>query len=68
MKYIYEIDLDKMEEIYFEHTNRKFFSNEEDRQKFNVKIIVEADSEEESQNMRIGISDIRMWNLSRTED
>ena len=68
MKYTYGIDLDKMEEIYLTHTSREFFANDEQRQKFNVKIVVEADSEQESESMRIGMSDIRMWNLLTTED
>jgi hypothetical protein len=67
MKYIYTINLDKMEEVYLEHTKRDFFLNDEERQKFNVKIVVEANSEEESQQMRIGMSDIRMWELTNTE-
>lgn len=57
-----------MEEVYFEHTNKNFFNNDEERAKFNVTIIVEADSEEESLKMRTGMSDIRMWDLFDTKD
>lgn len=68
MKYIYEIDIDQMEAIYFSHTNINFFNNDKEREKFNVQLIVQADSEEDSYKMRTGMSDIRMWNLLRTED
>lgn len=68
MKYVYVVNLDKMEEVYFEHTAQKFFANDEQRQKFNAELVIEADSEEESMQMRIGMTDIRMWELLRTEE
>lgn len=57
-----------MEEVYFEHTAQKFFANDEQRHKFNAELVIEADSEEESMQMRIGMTDIRMWELLRTEE
>lgn len=67
MKYTYTVDLPKMEEIYLENARKELFPNDEARQKFNAKLIIEADSEEECFAMRIGMTDIRMWNLAHTE-
>jgi hypothetical protein len=67
MKYIYTVDLDKMDDVYFEHTQRRFFQSDDQRQKFNAELVVEADSEDEALQMRIGMTDIRMWNLNRIE-
>lgn len=67
MKYTYTVDAAKAEEVYFEHTQKDFFANDEERKKFNATLIVEADSEEESFKMRIGMTDIRMWKLADTE-
>jgi len=67
MKYTYSINLDKMEEVYFSHTQTAFFKDDEERQKFNAQLIVEADTEEEAEKMRIGMTDIRMWEIVRTE-
>lgn len=67
MKYIYGVDIEKMEETYFEHTQRDFFANEDERKRFNAELIINADSEEESKKIRIGMTDIRMWKLLRTE-
>jgi hypothetical protein len=68
MRYIYTVDLDKMDEVYFGHTQQRFFQSDEQREKFNAELVIEADSEEEALAMRIGMTDIRMWNLARTED
>jgi hypothetical protein len=67
MKYIYVVDLPKMEETYLENAKKPFFESDLDRQKFNAELIIEADSEEESIAMRSGMTDIRMWNLLRIE-
>ena len=37
------------------------------RPKFNAELVIEADNEDEALQMRIGMSDIRMWDLDRTE-
>jgi hypothetical protein len=68
MKYIYGVNLAKMEEVYFTHTNTDFFADDEQRTKFNAKIVIEADSEEEATRMRMGITDITMWEQLPTED
>ncbi len=68
MKYIYTVDLAKMEEVYFLNTQTNFFADEEERKKFNAELIVEADSEQESTRIRMGMTDINMWQLLRTEE
>ena len=68
MKYTYKVNIEKMEEIYFENAQRKLFNTDAERDKFNVELIVYADSEPEARQMRIGMSDIRMWDLVSTED
>jgi hypothetical protein len=67
MKYIYNVDIAKMEETYFEHTQTNFFADDEERSRFNAELIINADSEEEALKIRIGITDIRMWNLIQSE-
>jgi hypothetical protein len=68
MKYTYSVNLGKMEEVYFGHTKTDFFADDQQREKFNAELIVEADNEEEAERMRMGITDIRMWDLKRTAD
>jgi hypothetical protein len=67
MKYIYTVDVPKMEATYLENAQRELFNSDEQRSKFNAELVIEADSEDEALQMRIGMSDIRMWNLDRTE-
>lgn len=67
MKYIYKVDLAKMEATYLENAERDFFASDEQRNKFNAELVIEADNEDESLQMRIGMTDIRMWDLDRTE-
>lgn len=67
-KYIYKIVLNSMEEIYLQNAGRVFFNTDEERQAFNAELVIEADSPEQSLAMRIGMTDIRMWELDRIED
>ena len=67
MKYIYKVDLAKMEETYLENAQRELFDSNEQRNKFNAELIIEADNEDEALQMRIGMTDIRMWDLDRIE-
>ncbi len=67
MKYIYTVDLAVMEDRYIQNTETNFFANDEDRNKFNATLIVEADSEDEATKMRMGMTDITMWKLVGTE-
>jgi hypothetical protein len=57
-----------MEEIYLKNAGRIFFNTDEERQAFNAELVIEADSPEQSLAMRIGMTDIRMWELDRIED
>jgi hypothetical protein len=66
-KYIYKVKLENMEATYFEHTKTDFFANDDERSKFNAVLIVEADSEQESEKIRMGMTYIRMWELDHTE-
>lgn len=68
MKYIYGVDLEKMEEVYFANTQTNFFASDEERAKFNAQLVVEANTEEEAIRMRMGMTDINMWVLLRTEE
>jgi len=67
MKYTYTVDVPKMEEIYLENAKKELFENDQDRQRFNAELVITADSEEEALKIRIGMTDIRMWELARTE-
>jgi hypothetical protein len=67
MKYIYTVDLDRMEDVYFSNTQTNFFASDEERNKFNAQLVIEADTEEESTRMRMGMTDINMWKLLGTE-
>ena len=67
MRYTYNVDITKMEEVYFINTQSNFFADEEERKKFNADLVIEADSEEEAEKMRMGMTDITMWSLIRTE-
>jgi len=67
MKYVYTVDLDVMEERYLQNTNTSFFADDEERSKFNATLIIEADSEDEALRMRMGMTDITMWQLLSAE-
>lgn len=67
MKYIYTVDLDVMEDRYFQNTENSFFANDDERNKFNATLTIEADTEDEALRMRMGMTDISMWKLLRTE-
>ena len=56
-----------MEETYLENAQRELFASDEQRNKFNAELIIEADNEDEALQMRIGMTDIRMWDLDRIE-
>jgi len=68
MKYTYVVDLDKMQEAYLENAKKNFFESLEEQSKFNAKLIIHADSEEEALKMRMGMTDIRMWELLQVEE
>jgi len=68
MKYKYTVILENMEKVWFDNTKTEFFRNDEERNKFNAQLIVEADTEEEAERIRMGMTDIRMWDLVLDQD
>jgi hypothetical protein len=67
-KYYYKVLPDVMEDVYLENAKTDFFKDEESKQKFNAELCVIADNEEDSLKIRVGVSDIRMWELDRIEE
>jgi hypothetical protein len=65
-KYIYKPVMEKIEEVYLENAKTEFKSAVD--LSLNVRLVVEADSEEDSKSARVGITDIRMWELESTEE
>jgi hypothetical protein len=65
-KYIYKPIIEKVKEIYLENA-RTDFQPAIDLSE-NVRLVVEADSEADAKTARIGITDIRMWELESTEE
>ena len=62
-RYEYKVNVEVMEEVYRENAKVDFFTDPADREKFNAKLIVYAENEDDSFNMRKGFTDIRMWEL-----
>jgi hypothetical protein len=60
-KYIYKVNIDVMEKVYFENAKVDFFANPIDREKFNAELIIYAENEEDSIKIRSGITHIPMW-------
>lgn len=53
--------VEKVEESYKEHTNLSIYEAVGNVDFTKATLIVEAENEEESEKIRIGITDIRMW-------
>ena len=60
-KYIYKPILEKIKETYFSHTEVEYVTEVDVES--NVRLVIEADSQELADNSRIGFVDIRMWEL-----
>lgn len=65
-KYYYKPILEKVKESYLEHAQAEYAPDVDIES--NVRLVVEADSEDISDQARYGIIDIRMWELDRVED
>ena len=65
-KYYYKPILEKVKESYLENAKIEFETNVDIES--DVRLIVEANSEDESYSARIGCVDIRMWELEKVED
>ena len=67
-KYIYTVVLEAMENTYLENAKVDFFKTDEDRQAFNAELVISAKDETQADSMRLGMTDVRMWELNRIED
>jgi hypothetical protein len=64
-KYYFKPIAEVAKEVYFGHTQKEL-DIPEDFEK-NTVLIVEADSEEDATKIRIGITDVRMWEKIKEE-
>lgn len=63
-QFYYKPIKEKVDEIYKEHTNHSLFENGDFD--LNATLIIEAETEEEAHRIRVGITDIRHWELFKT--
>jgi flagellar basal body rod protein FlgB len=66
-KYIYTVILDVMEKTYSDNAQTPFFKSDEEREAFNAELVINAKDEAQADQIRIGMTDTRMWELNRTE-
>lgn len=66
-KYTYKPIPAKVDEVYKENTGNHFFPDEipDDMP---IRVIVEVKDEDESYHVRVGLTDVRMWELESKED
>ncbi len=60
-KYIYKPILEKVKETYFSHTEVEYVTDVDIES--NVRLVIEADTQELAEKARIGFIDVRMWEL-----
>lgn len=65
-KYYYKPIVDKIKEVYLENAKTVYDPKIDIEQ--NVVLVIEADSELDSDVARKGFIDIRMWELDKVED
>jgi len=65
-KYYYKPILDKVQEAYLANANKEYSPGVDIES--NVVLAVNADSEEQAQQVCYGFIDVRMWELFKTED
>jgi hypothetical protein len=65
-KYHYRPILEKVQEAYLENAKTEYNPGVDIESV--VSLVVESDSEEKSKQIMYGFVDIRMWELSKTED
>lgn len=63
-KFYYKPVLEKVQEAYLANAQTDYVSNIDIES--NVRLVIEADSEEDADKARIGFIDIRMWDLDQT--
>lgn len=59
-KYYFRPNLEVVKQVYLDNTGREY---DADDKSFNALLIVEADNEEACKQVRIGITDITMWDM-----
>jgi uracil DNA glycosylase len=62
-KYTYKVIKSVVEEAYLGHTNTDIYQALGDVDFDKVKVVVEADDIYEAEQIRKGVTDIRMWDL-----
>lgn len=60
-KYIYKPVVDKIKEVYLENAKVEYNPNIDVES--NVRLVIEADSQDDADKARVGFVDIRMWEL-----
>lgn len=65
-KYFYKPISEKVKSVYLENAQTEYISNIDIES--NVRLVIEADSEDDADKARIGFIDIRMWDLDKVED
>lgn len=65
-KYYYKPVVSLINEIYQENAGSEFRPTIDIEN--NVRVVVEADNQDDADNSRIGYLDIRMWELDKVED
>jgi hypothetical protein len=65
-KYYYRPILEKVQEAYLENAKTEYNPGVDIESV--VSLVVESDSEEKSKQIMYGFVDVRMWELSKTED
>jgi hypothetical protein len=56
-----------MEKTYLDNAEVPFFFTDEERNAFNAELVINAENEAQAERIRIGMTDVRMWELNRTE-
>lgn len=67
-KYTYKVVLSEVEKVYQGHTDMDIYDALGKVDFTKATLVVNADSEEESEAIRKGITDIRMWVADTVED
>ena len=65
-KYYYKPIKDVVQSVYMHHTGVDFFADPDFE--LAIEVVVTAENEDASRSMRIGVTDINMWELDRIED
>lgn len=60
-KYIYKPIVEKIKEVYLENAKAEYNPNIDVES--NVRLVIEADSQDDADKARVGFVDIRMWEL-----